>query len=97
MVHVVLFFTSKFFRFFLSGYLFYFYIDLFVLQYEFSDSDRECAQLNCQMFCADGVIPWDALIYITGMVSNSLHKNLNKFTYRFCKSGYLHMGEIYSS
>lgn len=39
------------------------------IRYEFSDSDRECAQLNCQMFCADGVIPWDALIYITGMIT----------------------------
>lgn len=48
-----------------------YFCDPFVLQYEFSDSDRECAQLNCQMFCADGVIPWDALIYITGMVSYS--------------------------
>ncbi|XP_056004113.1 dynein axonemal heavy chain 6-like isoform X1 [Ostrea edulis] len=39
------------------------------IRYEFSDSDRECAQMNCQMFCADGIIPWDALIYITGMIT----------------------------
>ena len=39
-----------------------------VVQYEFSDSDRECALLNLDMFCKDGKIPWDALIYITGEV-----------------------------
>ncbi len=45
-----------------------------MLQYEFNDSDRECALLNLQMFCADaevegdGEIPWDSLIYITGEV-----------------------------
>lgn len=41
----------------------------FLLQYDFTDSDRECALLNMQMFCSDGQIPWDALIYITGEVS----------------------------
>ncbi|XP_060075174.1 dynein axonemal heavy chain 6-like [Ylistrum balloti] len=35
------------------------------IRYEFSDSDRECALLNLQMFCKDGNIPWDALIYIS--------------------------------
>ena len=40
-----------------------------LLQYEFSDSDRECALLNLQMFCQNASIPWDALIYITGEVS----------------------------
>lgn len=40
----------------------------FLLQYEFNDSDRECALLNLQMFCAENTIPWDALIYITGEV-----------------------------
>ena len=39
------------------------------IRYEFSDSDRECALLNLQMFCADGYIPWDALIYITGEIT----------------------------
>ena len=39
-----------------------------LLQYEFNDSDRECALLNLEMFCKDGTIPWDALIYITGEV-----------------------------
>ena len=39
------------------------------IKYEFSDSDRECALLNLQMFCADGVIPWDSLIYITGEIT----------------------------
>ena len=34
--------------------------------YEFSDSDRECALLNLQLYCKDTSIPWDALIYITG-------------------------------
>ena len=39
------------------------------IKYEFSDSDRECALLNFQMFCKDGHIPWDALIYITGEIT----------------------------
>lgn len=39
------------------------------IKYEFSDSDRECALLNLDMFCADGYIPWDALIYITGEIT----------------------------
>ncbi|XP_059155726.1 dynein axonemal heavy chain 6-like isoform X2 [Physella acuta] len=39
------------------------------IKYEFSDSDRECALLNLQMFCADGFIPWDTLIYITGEIT----------------------------
>lgn len=34
--------------------------------YEFNDSDREFAFNTLKMFCADGVIPWDALEYITG-------------------------------
>jgi dynein heavy chain len=34
--------------------------------YEFSDSDRECALLNLQLYCKDTTIPWDALTYITG-------------------------------
>ncbi|CAG5125810.1 unnamed protein product, partial [Candidula unifasciata] len=37
--------------------------------YAFSDSDRECALLNLEMFCADKYIPWDALIYITGEIT----------------------------
>lgn len=34
--------------------------------YEFNDSDRECALLNLNLYCQEGKIPWDALIYITG-------------------------------
>jgi hypothetical protein len=41
---------------------------VFLIQYEFNDSDRESALLNLKMFCAEGVIPWDALMYITGEV-----------------------------
>jgi len=37
-------------------------------QYPFSDSDRETALLNMEMYCLEGFIPWDALIYITGEV-----------------------------
>ncbi|XP_074253762.1 dynein axonemal heavy chain 6 isoform X6 [Saimiri boliviensis] len=33
--------------------------------YEFNDSDRECALLNLNLYCKEGKIPWDALIYIT--------------------------------
>ena len=36
------------------------------INYDFSDSDRECAILNLKMFCCEGHIPWDALEYITG-------------------------------
>ena len=39
-----------------------------MIQYEFNDSDRECALLNLDMFCKEGSVPWDALIYITGEV-----------------------------
>ncbi len=39
------------------------------IKYEFNDSDRESALLNFQMFCKDGFIPWDALIYITGEIT----------------------------
>ncbi|XP_012945211.2 dynein heavy chain 6, axonemal [Aplysia californica] len=39
------------------------------IPYEFSDSDRECALLNMQMFCVDGFMPWDTLIYITGEIT----------------------------
>ncbi|XP_053317654.1 dynein axonemal heavy chain 6 [Spea bombifrons] len=37
--------------------------------YEFSDSDRECALLNLNLYCQDGKIPWDALTYITGEIT----------------------------
>ncbi|XP_058439380.1 dynein axonemal heavy chain 6 isoform X4 [Marmota monax] len=37
--------------------------------YEFNDSDRECALLNLNLYCQDGKIPWDALIYITGEIT----------------------------
>ena len=39
------------------------------IKYDFTDSDRECALLNFQMFCKEGVIPWAALIYITGEIT----------------------------
>ncbi|PVD36438.1 hypothetical protein C0Q70_03422 [Pomacea canaliculata] len=39
------------------------------IKYEFNDSDRECALLNLQMFCVEGEIPWDTLIYITGEIN----------------------------
>uniref|UniRef100_K7FYG4 Dynein axonemal heavy chain 6 n=1 Tax=Pelodiscus sinensis TaxID=13735 RepID=K7FYG4_PELSI len=37
--------------------------------YEFSDSDRECALLNLNLYCQEGKIPWDALTYITGEIT----------------------------
>ncbi|XP_053056801.1 dynein axonemal heavy chain 6 isoform X1 [Acinonyx jubatus] len=37
--------------------------------YEFNDSDRECALLNLNLYCQEGNIPWDALIYITGEIT----------------------------
>uniref|UniRef100_A0A4W5JWQ7 Uncharacterized protein n=1 Tax=Hucho hucho TaxID=62062 RepID=A0A4W5JWQ7_9TELE len=37
------------------------------IRYEFNDSDRECALLNQNLYCQTGHIPWDALIYITGV------------------------------
>ena len=40
-----------------------------IFQYEFNDSDRECALDNLKIFLQDGKIPWDALIFITGEVS----------------------------
>nr|XP_054751474.1 dynein axonemal heavy chain 6-like isoform X1 [Lytechinus pictus]XP_054751475.1 dynein axonemal heavy chain 6-like isoform X1 [Lytechinus pictus] len=39
------------------------------IKYEFNESDRECALENLKMFLADGEIPWDALIYITGEIT----------------------------
>ncbi|XP_075463117.1 dynein axonemal heavy chain 6 isoform X2 [Ascaphus truei] len=37
--------------------------------YEFTDSDRECALLNLNLYCQEGKIPWDALTYITGEIT----------------------------
>ncbi|XP_078532463.1 dynein axonemal heavy chain 6-like [Lissotriton helveticus] len=37
--------------------------------YEFSDSDRECALLNLNLYCQEGKLPWPALIYITGEIT----------------------------
>ncbi|KAE8631104.1 hypothetical protein XENTR_v10001083 [Xenopus tropicalis] len=37
--------------------------------YEFNDSDRECALLNLNLYCQEGKIPWDALLYITGEIT----------------------------
>lgn len=42
-----------------------------MLQYEFNDSDRECALDNLRLFLIDENIPWDALVFITGEVCNS--------------------------
>ncbi|KAK5899926.1 hypothetical protein CesoFtcFv8_009352 [Champsocephalus esox] len=39
------------------------------IRYEFNDSDRECALLNLSLYCKEGKIPWDALIYITGEIT----------------------------
>ncbi|KAJ8000573.1 hypothetical protein DPEC_G00181790 [Dallia pectoralis] len=39
------------------------------IRYEFSDSDRECALLNLNLYCQSGHIPWDALVYITGEIT----------------------------
>uniref|UniRef100_A0A4W3JW30 Dynein axonemal heavy chain 6 n=1 Tax=Callorhinchus milii TaxID=7868 RepID=A0A4W3JW30_CALMI len=39
------------------------------IRYEFSDSDRECALLNLNLYCQKGTIPWDALVYITGEIT----------------------------
>lgn len=44
-----------------------------LLQYEFSDSDRECALDNLRIFLEDGNIPWDALTFITGEVGLPSH------------------------
>ena len=41
-------------------------------QYEFNDSDRECALDNLRIFLEDGFIPWDALTFITGEVLYAL-------------------------
>ncbi|XP_069092738.1 dynein axonemal heavy chain 6 isoform X2 [Pleurodeles waltl] len=37
--------------------------------YEFSDSDRECALMNLNLYCQEGKLPWAALIYITGEIT----------------------------
>jgi len=39
------------------------------IRYEFTDSDRDCALLNLELFCTEDRIPWDALIYITGEIT----------------------------
>ncbi|XP_057699654.1 dynein axonemal heavy chain 6 isoform X1 [Corythoichthys intestinalis] len=39
------------------------------IPYEFSDSDRECALLNLNLYCKDATIPWDALTYITSEIT----------------------------
>ena len=43
-------------------------VHIIELQYEFNDSDRECALDNLRLFLNDESIPWDALIFITGEV-----------------------------
>ncbi|XP_037101848.1 dynein heavy chain 6, axonemal [Syngnathus acus] len=39
------------------------------IPYEFSDSDRECALLNLNLYCQSTTIPWDALTYITSEIT----------------------------
>ncbi|XP_045894232.1 dynein axonemal heavy chain 6-like [Micropterus dolomieu] len=39
------------------------------IRYEFNNSDRESALLNLNLYCKEGAIPWDALIYITGEIT----------------------------
>ena len=39
------------------------------IQYEFNDSDRECALDNLRIFLEEGEIPWDALTFITGEIT----------------------------
>ena len=39
------------------------------IKYEFNDTDRECCLLNLDLFCKGGRIPWDALTYITGLIT----------------------------
>ena len=39
-----------------------------LLQYEFTDSDKDFSLLSLQMLCADAVIPWDELMYMVGEV-----------------------------
>ncbi|CAH8601294.1 unnamed protein product [Schistosoma mattheei] len=39
------------------------------INYDFNDSDRECALLNLEMFCHESYIPWDALTYITAEIT----------------------------
>lgn len=41
-----------------------------MIQYEFNDSDRECALDNLRLFLINEEIPWDALVFITGEVRN---------------------------
>ena len=55
----------------LEGFLSVWLIAVLLPQYEFNDSDRECALDNLKMFMADGKIPWDALTFITGWVSSA--------------------------
>ncbi|KAF5891833.1 dynein heavy chain 6, axonemal, partial [Clarias magur] len=44
------------------------------IRYEFNDSDRECALLNLKLYCQTGHIPWDDLVYTTGVcVCVSMH------------------------
>ena len=39
------------------------------IKYEFNDTDRECCLLNLDLFCKGARIPWDALTYITGLIT----------------------------
>lgn len=49
--------------------------------YEFSDSDRECALSNLEIFCRNSVILWDALQYITGKRSKHNFSSIRGISY----------------
>ncbi|XP_067839723.1 dynein axonemal heavy chain 6 [Heptranchias perlo] len=72
--------------------------------YEFSDSDRECALLNLNLYCQEGKIPWDALVYITGEITYGGRvtdawdqRCLRTILKRFFSPGILANGYKYSS
>ncbi|XP_047430741.1 dynein axonemal heavy chain 6 [Mugil cephalus] len=74
------------------------------IRYEFNDSDRECALLNLNLYCKDGAIPWDALIYITseitygGRVTDAWDQRcLRTILKSFFSPGTLQTGYAYSS
>uniref|UniRef100_UPI00398F6457 dynein axonemal heavy chain 6 isoform X2 n=1 Tax=Pristiophorus japonicus TaxID=55135 RepID=UPI00398F6457 len=72
--------------------------------YEFSDSDRECALLNLNLYCQEGKVPWDALVYITGEITYGGRvtdawdqRCLRTILKRFFSPGILSIGYKYSS
>ncbi|XP_075717900.1 dynein axonemal heavy chain 6 [Rhinoderma darwinii] len=72
--------------------------------YEFTDSDRECALLNLNLYCQEGKIPWDALTYITGEITYGGRvtdawdqRCLRTILRRFFSPGTLEDNYVYSS